>query len=113
MLTDSVVHKTDTATNLLPNPSLIHVLHLRFSQQIILPMHSGILQKQHIGLVTTLQVNILGKCDMFPFSKHSSVLSFSTRYIKVTRVLKESGAKQNSTTFAIAESPQPYEFGCC
>ena len=122
LLTDSVVHKTETATHLLPKPSLNHVLHLRFSQQIILPMHSGILQKHHIGLLTTLQVNIflhlpltfsLGKCDMFPFSRHSSVLSVSTRYIKVTRVFKESGAKQNSTTFAIAKSPQSYKFGCC
>ena len=55
----------------------------------------------------------LGKCDMFPFSRHSSVLSFSTRYIKVTRVLKESGSKQNYNIFAIAKSPQSYEFGCC
>ena len=86
-------------------------------------MHSGILQKHHIGLLTTLQVNILslhlpltfslGKCDMFLFSRHSSVLSFSTRYIKVTRVLKESGAKQNSTIFAIAKSPHSYVLVCC
>ena len=87
LLTDSVVHKTNTATHLLPNPSLNHVLHLRFSQQIILPMHSGILQKHH-GLLTTLQVNILslhlsltfslaGKCDMFPFK---CSLIFDTLY---------------------------------
>ena len=103
LLTDSVVHKTYTATHLLPNPRLNHVLHLRFSQQIILPMHSGILQKHHIGLLTTLQVNTLSLHLSLPFSRHSSVLSFSKRYIKVTRVLKGSGAKQNSTIFAIAK----------
>ena len=57
------------------------VLHLRFLQQIILSVHSGILQKHHIGIVTTLQVNelslhlpltfSLGNYDVFPLSRHS------------------------------------------
>ena len=48
----------------------------------------------------------LGNADIFPFSKHSikCCLIFDTSYIILG--LKESGEKQNSTTFAIAKSPQ-------
>ena len=83
------------------------VLHFLLSQQIILSMHSGI----HIGILKTLHVtesslhlpltDSLGNGVMFPLSRHSIKCSLIFDVEYVTRVLKQSGLKQNSTTLAI------------
>ena len=56
ILTHSVVDTTDTTSHSLPNTRLNISYGTMLSQQIILSMHSGILQLHQIGILTTLQV---------------------------------------------------------
>ena len=61
LLTDSVVHQTDIATHLLPNPSMIIFYETMLTFAIFATNHIvyafRYFAKDHIGILTTLQLN--------------------------------------------------------